>query len=286
MSTKKEDTIESCIEALFPSTVSRGICSFIYVYKNGTFAPHRMHPCHASLAHVPHVEDLVALYTSLWVIDKEYIPQAKEFWRYILNRRISPWKEVLKGSEIIYNKNGEMVAIKLTNFDVPAELFQSFCIATRIPREHFRQVRAFSLFKENGFTNAEALFLSSHFAINERNEMNHLRQMGHHPFDNRVSFRRLNESDPNASRDHLFSKGHTYVTRRNCVVDSFGAGVETKPEAVYLSDVEYKGPFTKRFRRYHGIAPGRKPTLGRDQTLDPLKSIEHFKKTRSIWRQK
>lgn len=106
--------------------------------------------------------------------DFEGTPTDYELWytkNFLLNRKYSPWRALLKHMVIVHNQNGVPVAALLKDKDKVANidkgLLQNFNIASRQPMDRSDMVRSIHTLYQSGFVNKrEAVLLRGRFSVN------------------------------------------------------------------------------------------------------------------------
>lgn len=112
---------------------------------------------------------LTAIYTSLW--SHTYDDSDLEYFRFILNEKYSPWKEHIKGREIIWGeKDGKKIpiAVKLVDMNASTQVVFNFLLASRIIYAQPSLARSYKAFRKEGFTRTESVFLSANVGINTK----------------------------------------------------------------------------------------------------------------------
>ncbi len=126
---------------------------------------------------------LVALYTSLW--SHTYDDSDLEYWRFICNEKYSPWREQIKGREIIFGqKEGKEIpiAVKITDMNASSQVVVNFLMATRIIYGQPGYARAYKLLRKAGFTRTEAVYLTANFGVTPAEKVTYP-YIGDYPFD-------------------------------------------------------------------------------------------------------
>lgn len=126
------------------------------VYDNGCVYGTISRGCHAMLTEVAHNcqfynVKLKELWVSLWA-------DAPDYYKFMFDPKISPWRHALKDHEVIYDK-GKAIAFVLRDFDCPWQLSASLAICSRMPYAQGGFLDAFLEFKKGGFSDLDAAFL-------------------------------------------------------------------------------------------------------------------------------
>lgn len=195
----------------------RGVCAMAVEYDNGTCAAYTGMNCHADMNNraVFHggvivdkgpkgiAKDVKYYVTSLW--SKMNDEASNAFWEYIWDKDASPWRSALKDSEIVYNKDNRPVA-GLIQADAKVQTAVNLMVASRIPYEYNHVSTSWYALVKEGVDKCEALYIANQADVNEDSLMYLGQKFGHYPFDNSVSFKKLQEGSPTTTRGDLRSK--------------------------------------------------------------------------------
>lgn len=126
------------------------------VYDNGCVYGTISRGCHAMLSEVAsnckfYDVKLKELWVSLWA-------DAPDYYKFMFDPKISPWRHALKDHEVIYDK-GKAIAFVLRDFSCPWQLSASLAICSRMPYAQGGFHDAFLRFRANGFSDLDAAFL-------------------------------------------------------------------------------------------------------------------------------
>ena len=161
-------------------TDKQGTNTGIAVFTNGSMRIGRERGCHAYMAEFIRGNPTYSnggkdtdktvvkeIYTSLW--SRDYSDSDLEYFRFILNETYSPWREHIKGREVIWGeKDGRKipVAVKLVDMNASTQVVFNFMLASRMVYAAAGMMRAFKVFREQGFTRTESSFLSANVGVN------------------------------------------------------------------------------------------------------------------------
>ena len=173
----------------------------IAVYADGDISVHAEVGCHAYMRNLvarghqgeydwsdgnPKMgpaKGLVALYTSLW--SWTYDDTDLEYFRFILNEKHSPWRDHIKGREVIWGKKDGKdipVAVKLTDMNASTQAVFNLLLATRMHYAQPDMAKAYKAFRDSGMTRTEAVFLSASIALSPK-DVFHWPYIGDFPYD-------------------------------------------------------------------------------------------------------
>ena len=250
----------------------RSVCSSVIELSRGDHEEYLNKVCHAHLNEYPCYDDTVRFTTSLWYDDDVLIEQqVLPYWRAILDSDVSPWRDVTKGFEYVYNSNGKLRGVSLfTVSDVPSDLFVSFCIASRLALEFPRKIKLFNKLMTHGtFTTNECLYmcLLGDYNMNgtvsiDQHESGHLpiglsmKAGGYYDHPTSLSFNRFVHGDwTTYDSDPLTSSG-TYENPNQCF--AFGNDHEGKPpdSTEFIERPAYVGVFKQlHYKQYAEARP-------------------------------
>lgn len=127
--------------------------------------------------------ELKEIYTSLW--SHTYDDTVLEYFRFLCNKQYSPWRSILKGSEVLWGKKDEKdipVAVKLTDMGASGQVVMNFMLACRMAYAQPGLIKSYGELRKVGFTRTEATFLSASFGLNASNTPN-WPYIGDYPYD-------------------------------------------------------------------------------------------------------
>ncbi len=107
------------------------------------------------------------IYTSLW--SRTYSDSDLEFFRFCLNERWSPWRDHIRGRQIIMGTSKEgkeiPVAVKFVDMEASIQVLFNLMLVLRMVYASPGLMRAYAELRKKGFTRTESLFLGANFAV-------------------------------------------------------------------------------------------------------------------------
>jgi len=224
-----------------------------------------------------------AIYSSLWKRDDQTYEDALAYWKFMLNPRWSPYRSVLKGSEIIYHEE-KPIAYVLRDMDASPQTVANLCFALRMPYAQDGYLRMFTALRTEGFTNAESSFVTANCRLTPKGSIG-FPYIGDYPFDTcwiDMSWSAWKEGKPKTNSS-LISSG--CVSYRPCNViwsvknvpgasDNY-SGATRKPTIVQKllsGEFKYTGSFKKNFAAIKSTVP-----LGAVAFSDAVKILQDNK---------
>ena len=126
--------------------------------------------CHGKLNEYVGLDGLKSLASTFRVSDKRHMKKARDFWEYICDPKISPWKHVVKEGEleIFTTDKNYYEGVFIKNLErVRAPDLLNFLIMTRAPKENLERVKVWWKFvNEWGLHPSYALWLSNFHYMN------------------------------------------------------------------------------------------------------------------------
>jgi hypothetical protein len=253
-----------------------GACDVLVLRTNGKkFYP--SNGCHGIMYDI-YGTNIKAVYSSLWCRHEDLFEAAKEYWDYLLDPEVSPFRLALKDRDRIYDDLGRPLAFGIVGNDKPNQLAVGVMMQCRVPQENSNKLRAYKLFRDEGFDIPESFFLSEHYYyINDR--IYRVNSQYDHAFSatNGISFERLKNGTPTVDLYNNWARTAEYSP----VTGVWKGGANHKVWNILNEKGLYKGFFEKAFKRevsadgyfkQHGTA-----------SLDPKHAIETLKANRTGW---
>ena len=222
-------------------------CAYIICFQNQKPILEEEGPCHGKLQDLSTEQKKVtSIYSSLWPgeLNKK---DCDIYWRYILDKRHSPWRALLKGSRTYRPSKGSWY-FRLSDMDVPGPLLANFLIATRLPIENKGSLVTFNKFIKAGFTRAESIYLAAYLKY-DLGYLKNVKQNDHLAFtpDDHLSFRRIKAADPHVNSEvAAFGKGGP-VLPINQIWHGYGAPILN----IIKAREKYIGIFPRIFNTYY-----------------------------------
>lgn len=221
-------------------------------------------PCHYCLNNKYTVGRSKTRYIST-SLREAYYPAFAEFYQFICNPILSPWKGVLKDSALIYSK-GHIVAVRLKiTEETDAQLLGSFCIATRVLSEYnyeYELANWWNQLREKNFNLSDTLYIVLNTYLS--GDVVNLSTMGdgHYPVKVRqgVHYHRFVTGTPKL-HNKLYLRGADYDGCSSIFDD--------------VSNKRIKSLFIKNLGPYKGSFKLYRDTLERNQ-LDFSTPVEDF----------
>lgn len=215
-------------------------------------------------------------------------PEAKkdcnEFFEYIFNPKISPWKSIIPKDGIHWDKpTSTKIKVPICtipiNKNTPVQVLFSLLVTARECQENPWLVYMFNELRKHDFTEAEALYVAVHYGLTKAGEVILAKNRNHSPFcvGEDLTFKRLKDGNPRFDNEKLF--GHRYSNFASIFHEEdwgFYNGA-AQPAQIYKKmnkELEYTGNFGKRFKDDNpsGYLPNKDvPTL--QQIIDSKKVI-------------
>jgi len=161
---------------------------------------------------------LVALYTSLW--SRNYDDGDLEYFRYICNEKYSPWRNHIKGREVLFGeKDGKQIpiAVKLTDMTASTQVVMNFFLASRMPWAQPGLIECYKKLRKEGFTRTESVFLSANFGLNPK-QVPTWPYFGDFPYDTsftNMSWKRFSEGNPRFRKNTTLNESADYSPCNN-----------------------------------------------------------------------
>lgn len=206
-----------------------GTNSSVAVYRDGTIKYKKEMGCHAYVSEFikrgfegdynlctdvfNKPSPLESIYTSLW--SHTYDDSDLEYFRFILNETYSPWKDHIKGREVLWGeKDGKKipVAFKLVDMNASTQVVMNLFLASRILYAQPGLARAYKAFREAGFTRTEATFLSANVGLNHKDTFS-WPYLGDFPYDTaftNMSWKRWSDRSPRFNKTKILSNSSDY----------------------------------------------------------------------------
>lgn len=123
-------------------------------------------------------------YHSLWYhpLSTTY-EDALKYWKFLFNKKWSPWREIVKHARMIKGKDGKYSGFVFDTVDVPYQAFMNFLIATRMPYEFPSKIKLFNHLISNGIPRYGALYWMAYFGINNMGNLKQEGNLNHLCFD-------------------------------------------------------------------------------------------------------
>lgn len=173
-----------------------GAADVLWLTTNGAVW-HESCGCHGVFNQFPGNSNVYAVYSSLRCRYEDLYDAACEYWDYLLNPDISPFKLALKKVERVVDAKGRPIAFGLLDMDVPSQMAVPLMMQCRVPQEFSNKLRAFKAFRANGFSLPESLYLSEVMMVTATGAWTHVYDGYYHAFDKRyLSFKRIRDCDP------------------------------------------------------------------------------------------
>jgi hypothetical protein len=207
-----------------------------------------------------------AIYSSLWKRPDQTYEDALAYWKFMLNPRWSPYRSVLKDSEIIYHEE-KPIAYVLRDMDTSPQTVANLCFAMRMPYAQDGYLRMFTALREAGFTNAESSFVTANARLTPKGSIG-FPYIGDYPFDTcwaNMSWSAWKEGKPKTN-GKLISEGNGEYRPCNVIwsvakvpgaSDNYGVSGR-KPtiiQKLLSGKFEYKGSFKKNFNSISSTVP-------------------------------
>ena len=207
-----------------------------------------------------------AIYSSLWKRDDQTYEDALAYWKFMLNPRWSPYRSVLKNSEIIYHEE-KPIAYVLRDMDSSPQTVANLCFALRMPYAQDGYLRMFTALRAQGFTNAESSFVTANARLTPKGTIG-FPYIGDYPFDTcwvDMSWSAWKEGKPKTNSSLISSGGASY---RPCNViwsvknvpgssDDYSGAIR-KPtiiQKLLSGEFKYTGSFKKNFAAIKSTVP-------------------------------
>jgi len=208
----------------------------------------------------------IAIYSSLWKRDDQTYEDALAYWGFMLSKRWSPYRSVLKGAEIIYHED-KPIAYVLRDMDQSPQTVANLAFALRMPYAQDGYLRMFSALRAQGFTNAESSFITANCRLTPKGVIG-FPYIGDYPFDTcwaDMSWSAWKEGKPRTNAS-IISKGN--CSYRPCNViwsvgetqgasDNYG-NTGRKPtiiQKLLSGKFKYTGSFKKNFDSISSTVP-------------------------------
>jgi len=238
--------------------------------------------CHRSLMWPTEAIPLsgsTGIYTALWNKCKDDYKANVLYWNFILDKKLSPWRALLKGRKIIRGKSGRPLAVYLKcDAQTSSQFFINLCIATRTAYEKANVTRAFAFALEEGLDLYEALLFSSSFKIRDNGDLAQVGWQPHFPFnfDMNIPLERLKNGPTVFHSDKLHNCADDWRSRPSINAIWCERGVSSKLIKIVRCHERYTGAFPTRFMdefgSYNfddGILPNPKDAIAR------IKEVRH-----------
>lgn len=165
--------------------------------------------CHAELNDFrgETCKDIIAYYTNVTCKTE----QGREYFRFILDPKASPWKMVLNDSEIIQHEDGKPFGLCINGAgELPLQVVANLSIALRCDLEHSNVLPiSFVTYCEAGFDRYQALWLAGNYTTNKKSL--YKAPGSHFPFNGGfVVYSRIKNCAPRFNKAQLFKSGLGY----------------------------------------------------------------------------
>jgi hypothetical protein len=117
--------------------------------------------CCGWMRFITKAKSITSVFASLWCRYEDLYDAACDYWNYLLGPD-SPYRKALKGVERFYDKKGRPIAFGLNDPSAPLQLCMGVIIQCRVPQEQASKLRSYKWWRDNGFTQTQAFFLSEH----------------------------------------------------------------------------------------------------------------------------
>lgn len=189
------------------------------LFDDGTYYGEKCKGCHAMLSTIKGKNlnaKVKELYVSLWTRERENSDKYEELWELMLDKKSSPWRMVLKDSEILYATDSKGVsrpiAFVLRDMEQPFQVIANLCIVTRMPFAQGAFLPAYLRFREAGFSKINALYLTINLGYNGGKPT--FPYAGDYPFDTAwadVNYKQFVEGTPVVLKANKINKGEGYT---------------------------------------------------------------------------
>lgn len=205
--------------------------------------------CCGHMRFINNPKNISSVYASLWCRNEEYYDIACDYWNYLLGAD-SPYRLALKDLQRIYDDKGRPIAFGLHDMDAPLQLCLSVMIQCRIPQEQVSKLRSYKHWRDNGFSQTQAFFLSEHFLMFDNGELGAIPLHSyHHGFEPRVgiSYTMLRDGTPQYALTS-WSKGDTVYDQPQKHYYIWGKTV-SKVYTLLSAPQKYTGNFEEAFKK-------------------------------------
>lgn len=190
MTTATDKDIKALTQCIPEDEEKRGgTCSYALSYNGKIIHKNINAPCHASLAYGGHrptalISDLRhRWYKSPYNNKNPKELDYKEFYNLILDEKDSPWREVIKGRQLVHNANGKPIAVVITDMTINARPLVNFLVATRFAYEHQSVFKTWEQLVQHGMNPNFALLVANIFPTIDGRLIKRDYDIGHQPFD-------------------------------------------------------------------------------------------------------
>lgn len=256
----------------------QGACDVVVTFKDRTHIHYKSNGCHGIMYNV-YGADIDRVYSSLWCRDEGLYEAACEYWNYLLDSEISPFKLALPNLERLYDDKGRPLAFGLLNQGVPNQYCVPLMMQCRVPQENTNKLRAFKEFRQEGFDLVESFFLSEHYYF-INGDFYKVNSSYEHAFSpsSGIDFTRLKTCTPDPSQMY---PGNTWMKDRHVYtpVTSMWQTPDRRPSKVWaLLDTTptYTGFFPSYFKKEISaelkFPKSTETALNRQHVIDTLKA--------------
>lgn len=159
-----------------------------------------------------------AFYTALrYKSDKVKLPDLYRYWDYLLDPKISPYRNLIKnGVELVKAKGntGPYIKVNVSNGQ-NLQFIISFFMNMRLGRDNPAMLRMFNRLLDNDFTEHEALYTSIYYNLNESGSITpgiYGDGKGFYAYaDNDISL--FKKGKPKLEKQYTLAKGYLYISR-------------------------------------------------------------------------
>lgn len=235
--------------------------------------------CCGHMRHINNARNISSVYASLWCRDEEFYDAAVDYWNYLLGEN-SPFRLALKNLERLYDAKGRPIAFGLHDMDAPLQVCMSVMIQCRIPQEQVSKLRSYKYWRDSGFSQTQAFFLSEHFYMFDTGNLQAIPLNAyHHGFEPRVGidYAKLRDGKP----DHA----HTSWKKGDLLYDKpkkhylMWGSTPSKVYAFLEAPQKYTGNFKAVFERFVN-ATG---VLAYNGTIDKKRAVEILREKINEW---
>lgn len=193
-------------------------------------------------------KSMKSIYASLWCRYEDLYSAALEYWDFLLNPEISPFKTSLKGLERVFNDKGQPVAIGVHDMDAPNQTTIGLFMQCRVPQENSNKLRSFKLWRQCGFDIQESFFLSEHLYCLTSGKLCFVGSEYPHGFDPNgrgMSWKAFSTATPKGlSTLSSFARGDTSYYG----ITSLWSGTKSPLYHTLKGQQKYTGKFSRAFK--------------------------------------
>lgn len=256
---------------------NKSVCSWIEEYEKDVYKDYLGAPCHAQLGGESIKGKAKAIHLLLQPRNENDLPNATRYFEYLCSPD-APWAAVKP--TLTYDAEGRPWYISHPVEKGQPQLYYFFAILTRTPYEQFGGIHSFAFFRDNGFDDVKAMYMSAFLHMSADYEKTWMcgSPGAHYAWDwtykSPISLKRLIDKNPNLRGDGRCSDSAAIWTdldyKKPYELHQYGRGT---PFDYLQGEDKYEGAYLEQFKKSHGTNRNLFPAGGYPTGIELIKRL-------------